>query len=143
MKFGYPWLDPDINRMLASFSMPPLDMEAATATQRKNIDAMAAACMVALDCIQESARRQASLLAETVDQLFAAARSVSANGRTSGSPASNLAVQRELFERGLAGMQELAELIAKSNSQAFDIVSRRATDCFGEMKDLTNKSTNP
>ncbi len=139
MKFGFPWLDPDINRMMASLNMPQFDVEAATTAHRKNVDAMSAACMVALDCIQESARRQASLLAEAVDQVFTAARTLSADGQMNGTSAGHLDAQRELFERGLANMRELAELIAKSNSQAFDIVSRRASDCLDEMKDLAKK----
>ena len=140
MKFGYPWLDPDITRMMASLNAPPFDVEAATTAHRKNVEAMSAACMLALDCIQESARRQASILAEAVDQVFTAARTLSANSTMNGQSADPMAAQRELFERGLANMRDLAELIAKSNSQAFDIVSKRAADCLGEMKDIAGKT---
>ena len=140
MKFGFPWLDPDVNRMLASLNMPPLDLDAMAAAQRKNIEAMSAACLVALDCIQESARRQASLLAETVDQVFATARGISAEGKMNGSPTGHIEAQRALMERSLAGMRELADLIAKSNSEAFEIVSRRAADCLDEMKDLASNA---
>jgi phasin family protein len=140
MKFGFPWLDPDVNRMLASLNMPPLDLDAVANSQRKNVEAMSAACLIALDCIQESARRQAALLAETVDQVFAAARTLSANGKMNGAPVGQLEAQRELFERGLKGMRELAELIARSNAEAFDVVSKRASDCLDEMKDLSTRS---
>ncbi|MSP84031.1 MAG: phasin family protein [Alphaproteobacteria bacterium] len=138
MKFGFPWMDPDVNRMLASLNVPPLDLDAMAAAQRKNVEAMSAACLVALDCIHESARKQASLLTETVDQVFAAAREVSAGGKMNSAGGNPMDAQRALIERGLANMREIADLIAKSNSEAFEIVSRRAADCLDEMKDLTS-----
>ncbi|MEX2650153.1 MAG: phasin family protein [Alphaproteobacteria bacterium] len=127
MNQPFPWLTPDISRMLASLAMPPIDLEAASKTQQRNMEVLSSICLVALDCIQESARRQSALLAETIDQLFAVARVAGANGGPD-----RLDAQRQLFERGVEAMREISELIAKSNGEALEIVGRRAKDCADE-----------
>jgi hypothetical protein len=124
----FPWLSPDISRMLATLTTPPVDLEAVTEAQRKNLETLSTVCLLALDSIHESARRQSALLAETVDHLFEAARSAASNGGADGT-----AVQRVLFARGVDTMREIAELIAKSNGEALEVVGQRAKTCLDEL----------
>ena len=128
MNSQFPWFTPDISRMMASLSAPPVDLQAVTDAQRKNMEMLSAVCMLALDSIHESARRQSALLAETVDQLFAAARGAATNGGVDG-----LATQGALFSRGVDTMREIAELIAKSNGEAMEVVGQRTKACLDEL----------
>jgi hypothetical protein len=137
MKLNFPWMDPDITKMMATLNMPPMDLEGLAESQRKNMEAMNQLCMLAIETIQESARRQSSLVAGAVEQMFASARALSANG--SGAPQAD--AQRELIEKGVANLRELAELIAKSNTEAFGIISQRAAGALDEMKAMGQGKT--
>lgn len=131
-----PWLTPDVSRMLASLTTPQFDLGAMTEAQRKNMEAMSAVCLLALDCISESARKQSALLAETVDHLLETTRTAGMNGGDGG-----MAAQRALFTKGVEAMREIAELIAKSNGEALDIVGRRAQTCLDELNGIAKKGT--
>lgn len=129
MNSQFPWLTPDISRMMASLNTPPVDLQAVTDAQRKNMEMLSAVCMLALDSIHETARRQSALLAETVDHLFAAARGAATNG----GGGDGMAAQRVLFSRGVDTMREIAELIAKSNGEALEVVGQRTKTCLDEL----------
>ena len=129
MNSQFPWLTPDVSRMMASLTTPPVDLQAVTDAQRKNMEMLSTVCMLALDSIHETARRQSALLAETLDQLFAAARGAAGNG----GGADGMAAQRVLFSRGVETMREIAELIAKSNGEAMEVVGQRTKTCLDEL----------
>lgn len=129
-----PWLTPDVTRMLASLSTPAFDADAMTESQRKNLEAMSALCGLALDCIHESARRQSALLAETVEHMIGSARSAGVNG--------GMEAQRQLFDRSVEVMREIAELIAKANGEAFEIVGARARTCLDDLGCLAGRKAN-
>jgi phasin family protein len=48
---------------------------------------------------------------------------------------SQLAVGRHALERGMVSLRELAELIARTNAEAFEIINQRATSCMKEIQD--------
>ncbi|MBM3584697.1 MAG: hypothetical protein FJX36_09820 [Alphaproteobacteria bacterium] len=128
MNSQFPWLTPDVSRMMASLTAPPMDLQAVTEAQRKNMEMLSTVCMLVLDSIHETARRQSALLAETLDQLFAAARGAAGNGGADG-----MAAQRVLFSRGGETMREIADLIAKSNGEAMEVVGQRTKTCLDEL----------
>lgn len=45
-------------------------------------------------------------------------------------------VARKAFEQALANMRELAEMVNKSNADAFAIINKRVTDSLQELKAL-------
>ncbi len=43
---------------------------------------------------------------------------------------------RKAFEQALANMRELAEMVSKSNTDAFAIINKRVTESLQELKGL-------
>jgi len=46
---------------------------------------------------------------------------------------------RKAFVQALANMRELAEMVSKSNSEAFAIINKRVTESLQELKSLVAK----
>jgi phasin family protein len=46
---------------------------------------------------------------------------------------------RKAFEQALANARELAEMVSKSNTEAFAIINKRVTDSLQELKSLVAK----
>jgi phasin family protein len=126
---------PDMTKMLGDFKLPNLDVDAFMAAQRKNIDAVTQANKLAAEGFQAVAKRQAEIFKETMEQAQTAMKDLVGGGAA---PDLNASKQAELaktaFEKALANMKELAELTAKANSEAFDIINKRVVESLEEIK---------
>jgi phasin family protein len=60
-----------------------------------------------------------------------------------GSPEDKAARQTELtkeaFKSAIANMRELAEMVAKSQGEAFEVINKRVTDSLDELRDTMAK----
>lgn len=129
---GVPGLDP---AAFGAFRMPQLDAETMAAAQRRNVEAMTAVCQLAIDCVQASAQRQAQIFRDTADEMMSSFKSYGKVENPQEQAASQLKVNRHAFERGLESMRSLAELVARTNTEAFEIINKRATNCLQELQD--------
>ena len=129
-----PVWDVDFSKVLGEFKLPGVDVDAVLQAQRKNIEALTAANRTAAEGVQAFARRQSEILRQNFAELQAQFSSVAAPG----APQEKLAKQTELaktaFEKAITDMKELAELLAKSNTEAAEIVSKRVSASFDELK---------
>jgi len=129
-----PVWDVDFTKVLGEFKLPGVDVDAVLQAQRKNIEALTAANRTAAEGLQAFARRQGEILRQNLTELQAQFSSVAAPGK----PEEKLAKQTELakaaFEKAITDMKELAELLAKSNTEAAEIVSKRVSASFDELK---------
>jgi phasin family protein len=131
-----PVWDVDFTKVLSEFKLPGVDLDAVLQAQRKNIEALTAANRTAAEGLQAFARRQSEILRQNLAELQAQFSSAV----TAGAPEEKLAKQTDLakaaFEKAIADMKELAELLAKSNTEAAEIVSKRVSASFDELKTL-------
>lgn len=133
--------DSDFTKMFKDFKIPGIDFTTLAAAQRRNLEALVAANKLALEGAQAIGRRQAEIIRQTIEETVAAAQSV-----LDKSPPEERAVkQTELaklaFEKSLNNMHELAELIAKSNREAFDVINKRVAELLDELKAAIVKHT--
>ena len=130
----------DMSKMLGDVKIPGFDMEAAVAAQRKNIEALTAANQAAVQGMQAVAQRQAEILSQAMSEVSAVAQQLSSAGSN---PQELTAKQAELarkgFEQALANARELAEMVSKSNTEAFAIINKRVTESLQELKSLVVK----
>ncbi len=130
----------DMSKMLGDLKIPGFDMEAAVAAQRKNIEALTAANQAAVQGMQAVAQRQAEILSQAMSEVSAVAQQLSSAGSN---PQELTAKQAELarkaFEQALANARELAEMVSKSNTEAFAIINKRVTESLQELKSLVAK----
>lgn len=133
------FLDTDFSKAFAGFTLPGFDVEAVLASQRKNIEALTQANQLAVEGVQAVARRQAEIAREAIDEASTVLREIVQPT----APEERIAKQAELlkqtFERSLANARELALLLAKANTEAFDVVAKRVAQGFEEIRDEAKK----
>lgn len=131
----------DIMRLLSDFRLPAMpDVESLASAQRRNFEALSAANKVALEGAQAVAKRHMEILQQSMAELTEAVRAAS----ESGSPQEKAAKQAELvkatYGRAVSNMQELSDLIQKSNSEAVNLLNRRFAEAMDEVKTLLAKT---
>ena len=128
----------DFTKIAGQFKVPNFDAGALMESQRKNIEAMTTANRVALEGAQAIGQRQAEILRQVWDQSTTAMTALSA-----GKPEEQMVKQTELakhaFEQSLANMRELAEIGAKSNSDAVEVITKRVAEGLEELKSEIKK----
>jgi len=133
---AFPGFEP--GKALGGLPLPNLDVETMAAAQRKNVEALTAVCQLAFDCVQASAQRQAALIRDTAEEMIESFRALNASDTPQNQAASQMAVGRHALERGMSSLRELAELVAKTNTEAFDILNRRASASLKEIQDAVS-----
>jgi phasin family protein len=125
--------DVDFTKFFAEMKLPALpDAGALMAAHKRNMETLSAANRVALEGAQAFARRQAEIVQQNVAELS-----------TTATPQEKAAKQAELlkhsYERGVANLRELGDLISHSNEEAIALLHRRFTEAMDEVKALAEK----
>ena len=131
----------DVEKMMSKFAMPGLANNAMVETQRKNIEALTTANKVVLEGAQALAQRQTEIMRQGMEEASKVMQQM-ANGS---SPEQKLAAQADLvkesYEMALANLRELAEMGAKSQAEAMDVLNKRFTESLEEWKGAIETST--
>jgi phasin family protein len=130
----FPFLENDFSKMFSEFKIPGFDMQGLMATQRRNIEAVTAANQLAVEGVQAVMRRQTEILRQMVEESSTVLRDMMA----AGAPEQKIAQQTELvktaFEKALGNLRELTEMVAKSNTEAADVLTKRIGESLTELK---------
>jgi phasin family protein len=132
---------PDFTKFFAEMKLPALpDMEALLAANRKNIETFSAANRVALEGAQAVAKRQMEMVQSTMTEIAEAMKALA----TADAPQVKAAKQAELlkqaYQRAVAHMKELSDLIQQSNAEAMALINKRFEEAMDEVKALASKS---
>ena len=127
----------DMTKMLGDVKIPGFDMQMMMDAQRKNIEALNAANQAAVQGMQAVAQRQAEILSQTINEVSTIAQQL-ANASTNPQELTTkqAEIARKAFEQALANARELAEIVSKSNTEAFAIINKRVTESLQELKSL-------
>ena len=137
-RFG---IKPDeVMKMFSEFRMPQfVDLEGLAQAQRRNMEALSAANRVAVEGAQAVARRHMEIVQSAMSEMTDAMRGMSGTE----SPQDRAARQAELmkggYERAVANMKEIADLIQKSNSEALALFNHRFAEAMEEVKQMSAK----
>ena len=123
----------DVEKMIAQFKMPGVDMSAIVDARRKDIEALVAANSAALEAMQALARKQTEMMTQAVQGMQAAAKSAAGSV---GDPAKQTEAVRKAFEKTLADMKELAEMARRSQADAMAHLTNRGNEHLQEIKKL-------
>ena len=129
----------EITKALESMKLPGVNVEVLLSSQQKNIEALNAANRVAIEGIQTLGQRQAEILRLAMEEAAKAAQDVAAVGQPQEIPAKQAEIAKAAFEKGLANMQELAELAARANSDTLAVVNKRFAESFDDLKAIFEK----
>ncbi|HRD68130.1 MAG TPA: phasin family protein [Candidatus Competibacter sp.] len=127
----------DLTKMLGDVKIPGFDMQAVMDAQRKNIEALTAANQAAVQGVQAVAQRQAEILSQALNEVSTVAQQLAgASSNPQELTTKQAELMRKTFEQALANARELAEMVSKSNTEAFAIINKRVTDGLQELKGL-------
>jgi len=129
-KFSFP----DIGKMMEQFKVPGLDVGKIVEAQKKDIEALTAANQAAYEGVQELAKRQAEILQETMAEWQAAM--TSAGGGAGANPAVQAELAQKAFAKAVTNMREMAEMAAKSQTQAWEVMQKRFRENLADMMKL-------
>lgn len=127
-------LSGEIGKILEQISLPGLSLPALIEGRRKDIEALAEANRIALAGAQELAARQREILQQTVRELQALVLQGKAPEGGAALPAQFGDLVRKSLQDTLGNMRALAELAAKSQTEAFEVVGARVRRSLEELR---------
>jgi phasin family protein len=123
-------------KVFGGIQFPGVDLEAVIDAQRKNMEALTAANKAAFDGAWDLMEREMEISRESVDAAAAIIRDMKAAPSAKDLPAKQAELLKKAVEKAVANMRELAEMAAKSNKEAFEIVKGRASQSLEEIRQL-------
>ena len=134
------FFDFDVSKYLGDFKVPGVDVETIVANQRKNIEALTQANKMAFEGLQNVVKRQVEILRQTMDEAAQVAKDFAEPGTPQDKAAKQAEFAKDAFERALGNARELAEMITKANSEAFDLLNKRFTQSLDEAREVFQKA---
>jgi phasin family protein len=133
--------DFDFTRMFADMKFPAmLDLEAFTNATRRNMEAFTAANRVALEGAQAVARRHMEIMQQSMTEMSDAMRSLAGAETPQARAARQAELVKHAYERAVANLKELSDLIQRSNQEALALLNRRFTEAMDELKAMAQKT---
>ncbi len=123
----------DIEKILAGFKLPGVDVNSIIEGRRADIKAVTLANKLAYDSMKVLAKRQTEMLREAIVEWRAAVKDLTAPDRGA-LTAQRTDLAKQAIQKALANVRELAELAAKSQAEAWDPVGKRFRDNLADMK---------
>jgi phasin family protein len=124
----------EFTKAFSEFKIPGVDNNLIVESQRKNLEALAAANKLAVEGMQSVFQRQAEIMNTAMQEM----QSVFKDLGTTGEPQDKIAEQTDLVktavEKALENMKELAAMAGQTNSQAFETIHARFTESLDEVK---------
>ncbi len=132
--------DFDFAKMMGDLRVPGLDMQSLIESQRRNFEALTRASQQAAEGARAVAERQTAIVREAMEE---STRALSALG-AAGDPADKAGVQADLvkqaFERNMANLRELSEMVAKTQSESLATLNTRFAAGLDEFKQVVAKA---
>jgi len=129
-----PFKDLDVTKMMADMKLPVVGFDTVVEAQRKNIEALTAANQTAFEGFQALFQRQAEIVRTSVEEMTKATSDLWATV----SPEEKAAKQADLVKKGyesaIANLREAIDMLAKTNTQAADLINKRVGESLDEMK---------
>ncbi len=140
-KTGNPFLDQnfaeafDFKKYAEQFQVPGVDSDQLVETYRKNIEAVTQANRVVFEGAQAVAQRQGEVMRQAMEEAMQAMQQTDASGSPDQQVAKQSEIAKKAFEAGLKNARELAEMSAKSNTEALEMINKRMAESFDELRE--------
>jgi phasin family protein len=128
------FLDTDFSKAFAGFTLPGFDAETVLASQRKNVEALTQANQLAAEGLQAVVKRQVEIAKEAVEEASTLLRDITQPTAPEDRIAKNADHLKQAFEKGLANARELTLTLAKAQTEAFDVITKRVAEGFEEIR---------
>jgi phasin family protein len=130
----------EFQNMLKQYKLPGVDVDALVASQKKNVEAVVNANRIAIEGMQAMAKRQAEVFQEAMKEATQAVGSLSKVTSPQDLAAKQTELMKTAFEKSVATMRELAEILTKSSQEATKTINARITASLEEIRNLALKT---
>ena len=131
----------EFHKLFADMKFPAMGgMETFLAAQRRNMEVLSAANRVALEGAQMVAKRHMEIMQQTMSEMTETMRDFASPESPQVRAAKQAEMLKTAYERAVAHIKELADLIQKSNSEALHMLNQRFTEAMEEVKVLAAKA---
>jgi phasin family protein len=124
---------------IRGLKLPGVDVNEILTSQKKNVEAFTKAMHTATEGAGAVARRQAEILRIALEQTTAMIRELTVPGNPKETVAKQVELIKKTFETAAANARELAEMVEKSNKEAFDVIRRRTNETLAEIRKSLSK----
>lgn len=126
----------DVTRMIQQFTVPGLDMSPIIKARRKDMDSLIESNKVTFDAMQALAKKQREILTQAVQGIQDFAKAQAMGGAVSVDPGKQTDLIRQIYQKALTDMKDLAEMARKAQLDALATITQRANLHLEEMKAL-------
>lgn len=137
--FKFPFADVDFTKAMGEFKMPAFNVEALVETQRKNVAAITAANQTAFEAVKTVAQRQADMIKLATEEFSRAASEVMSAASFEEKAVKQAEIAKKTYETAIANVREIADMIAKGNTETLEQINKRVADALDEVKSLIAK----
>ncbi|MGE0222242.1 MAG: phasin family protein [Acetobacteraceae bacterium] len=131
----------DFTRLFAEMKIPAMtDMDAFVSASRRNMEALTAANRIALEGAQAVARRHMEIMQQSMTEMTEAMRSMTVADSPQARAAKQADLLKQAYERAVANMKEIGDLIQHSHAEAMTLLNQRFTEAMEEVKALADKA---
>jgi len=134
----------EFTRMFSDMKVPAMpgmpDMDSFLSLHRKNLEVLTAANKVALEGAQTVARRHMEIMQQTMQEVSETMRELVSPDSPQIKAAKQTEIMKASYERAVAHVKELADLIQRSNGEALNMLHVRFTEAMDEVKQLAQKT---
>jgi phasin family protein len=94
---------------------------------------------VALEGAQAVARRHMEIMQQAMSEMSEGMKSLTAAETPQAKAAKQAELVKQGYQRAVTNMQELSDLIQRSNSEALNLLNRRFAEAMDELKSMAEK----
>lgn len=129
----------EFQNLLKQYKLPGVDTDALVASQKKNVEAIIAANRIAVEGMQKVAKRQAEVFQESMREAQQAVSSITKASSPQDLAAKQTDLMKTAFEKSVATMREIAEILTKTSQEATNTINARITATLEEIRNYTLK----
>ncbi len=134
----------EFSKLFADMKFPAMGgMDVFLSAQRRNMEVMSAANRVALEGAQAVARRHMEIMQQTMSEMSEGMRDLASPESPQARATRQAEMLKTSYERAVAHIKEIADLIQRSNEEALSMLNKRFTEALDEVKQLAAKSGVP
>src|SRR5215468_1521519 len=126
--FKNPFADFDFTKIAGEFKFPVVPVESIVETSRKNFAALTTASTAAVESIKTIAQRQGDMVRAAMEEFSKHGSEVLAAATVEEKVIKQIDFAKKSYETAIANTKEIAELVNKSQTEAFEALSARVAE---------------
>ena len=126
----------EFQKNLSQFQLPGIDPNQWAETYQRNLEAMNQASQAIATGVQAYAEKQAAMLQASMERAQESIKQASETGDASELATQQLDRAKAAYEKAVEDMNEISQIMAKTNAEATEAIEKRISGSFEEIQKL-------